>query len=44
MQYLKIFDLQFVHIQVHDITGGAEAVAGLNQMAELGFGEELLLC
>lgn len=43
-QYLQVFDLQSVHVQAYDVAGGSEAVMGLNEMAELGLGEELLLC
>lgn len=43
-QYLQVFDLQSVHVQVDDVTGRSEAVIGLNEVTELGLGEELLLC
>ncbi len=42
--YLQVFNLQSVHIKAHDIAGSAEAVIRLNKVAELGLGEELLLC
>lgn len=43
-QYLQVCDFQSVHVQADDITGGSEAVIRLNEVAELGLGEELLLC
>lgn len=42
--YLQVFDLQCVHVQAYDLTGGSEAVVRVNEMAEFGLGEELLLC
>lgn len=42
--YLKVFDLQSVHVQAQDITGSSEAIIRFNKVAELGLGEELLLC
>ncbi len=43
-QYLQVLDLQSVHVQAYHITGSGEAVTRFNEVAELGLGEELLLC
>lgn len=43
-QYLQVLYLQSVHVQANHIAGSGEAVAGFNDVAELGLGEELLLC
>lgn len=44
LYFLQVFDLQSVHVQAYHITRGSETVIGLNEVAELGLGEELLLC